>query len=131
MLYLKINNRLYSASFNGKMQDKDWDNRASKEIVSSTLPINEALELFHDDAVWSILDRNITLKEKLDENGEAVLDENGEVVMEEATQDVEYDNSDYNILGDITKHNDGTVSIKMGKATDLEVAYEIAFGGEV
>ena len=36
----------------------------------------------------------------------------------------EYDNSDYCILGDITVHRDGTVTVKMGKPT-FEELYNI------
>ena len=43
----------------------------------------------------------------------------------------EYDNSDFNIAGDVTDHRDGTMSIKMGKATDLEDAYELLYGGDL
>ena len=33
----------------------------------------------------------------------------------------EYDNSDYCILGDITVHRDGTITVKMGKPTAEEL----------
>ena len=33
----------------------------------------------------------------------------------------EYDNSDYCILGDITVHRDGKVTVKMGKPTGEEL----------
>ena len=32
-----------------------------------------------------------------------------------------YDNSEYSILGDITVHKDGTVTVKMGKPTAEEI----------
>lgn len=42
----------------------------------------------------------------------------------------EWDNSAYSLSGDITDHRDGTVTIKMGKPTDLEDAYEMLLGGD-
>lgn len=35
----------------------------------------------------------------------------------------------FNIAGDVTDHRDGTVSITMGRMTDLEEAYELLYGG--
>jgi hypothetical protein len=43
--------------------------------------------------------------------------------------EIEFDNSEYNIAGDLTDHRDGTITAKMGKLTDLEEAYEIMLGG--
>jgi hypothetical protein len=59
-----------------------------------------ANELFVDGVEWSIVD---------DEN-------------------TEYDNSDYCLAGDITDHRDGTLSVKMGKMTDLEEVLEAMYG---
>lgn len=44
--------------------------------------------------------------------------------------EAEWDNSAYSLSGDITDHRDGTVTIKMGKPTDLEDAYEMLMGGD-
>ena len=41
-----------------------------------------------------------------------------------------WDNSAFSLSGDITDHRDGTVTIKMGKPTDLEDAYEMLLGGD-
>lgn len=101
----------------------------------------------------------------LDENGEIILDANGEAVMgtvmevvletqivteievvsEVVMQPYEeiYDNSEYCVAGPITDNRDGTVYIKMGKPTELELknkelaeaqvaleeAYELMYGG--
>ncbi len=97
--YIKVNNELYPASIGGKMQDHDWDDRQSKAITLTMTPA-AAAELFVDDLEWSIVD------------GEE-----------------EFDNSDYSIAGDIIDHRDGSITVKMGKPTDLEEAYELLYGG--
>lgn len=101
MIQVKINDTTYPATVDGQMSDFTWDGRESKSI---TLEMEHATadELFVDDAEWSILD--------------------GET---------EYDNSDYSVAGDIIDHRDGTLTIKMGKPTDLELAYEELYGGDL
>ena len=137
MTFIKINETLYPATISGKVADKDWDNRASKSI---TIAMNyaDALALFVDGLAWSIVQQNTIHSEKpiyeLNEDGEFVLDENGEPIQigsEPVTevQETEFDNSDYNLAGDITDHRDGTITVKMGKLTELEEAYEIMLGG--
>ena len=65
-----------------------------------------------------------------DENGELVLDENGEPIQTGTeTQEIEFDNSEFTIRGDLTVHVDGTCTVEMGKLTDLEEAYELMLGG--
>ena len=44
-------------------------------------------------------------------------------------QEAEWDNSEFCLAGDITDHRDGTITVKMGKLTDLEEAYELMLGG--
>lgn len=112
MQYCKINGTEYPAiAFYGKMHDEEWDGR---ESVTIHLPMTyaQAMELFVDGCVWSIVD------EFIDEETNQI------------TQKVEFDHSDYNFAGDITNHRDGTLSIKMGKETELEEAYELLYGGE-
>lgn len=104
MNYVKINDALYPATVRGKMVDIDWDNRESKAI---TLEMNHATAsgLFVDGLAWSIVHQP--------EEGDAQ----------------EYDNADFCVAGDIIDHRDGTVTVKMGKLTDLEEAYELMLGG--
>ncbi len=45
---------------------------------------------------------------------------NGDPIYEKRL--VEYDNSEYNVRGDILVHVDGTCTVKMGKPTELETA---------
>jgi hypothetical protein len=103
MIYVKVNDTLYPATVNGRVADNAWDNRESKAITleGDYETINA---LFVDGTTWSI------------------------VMDEEGTQ-TEYDNSEFNIRGDITVHTDGTCTVKMGKETDLESAYTLLYGG--
>ena len=92
MINIRIGQSIYPASVSGKIQDHEWNDRQSKAITLTMTPA-AAAELFVDGLEWSIVD------------GEE-----------------EFDNSDYNIAGDITDHRDGTVTVKMGKPTALEEA---------
>ena len=103
MFFVKINNTLYPATVSGKIADRDWDNRESKSITLE-MDYATAINLFVNGLAWSIV-------EKI------------------GTEETEFDNSEYNLAGDITDHRDGTITVKMGKLTDLEEAYEIMFGG--
>ena len=106
MIYVKINDTLFPASISGRMNDHDWGGRSSKTI-RLTMSAANAASLFINDVQWSIVE----------EIPEAI---------EEPLR--EYDNSEYCVAGDITDHRDGTVSVKMGKATDRELI-EIMTGG--
>lgn len=129
MTYIKINETLYPATVSGKMADREWDNRESKEI---TLEIDHATAsaLFVDGVEWSIVEQHEVPTYQADEEGKIVLDENGEPVQTGTKiQETEWDNSDFSLAGDLTDHRDGTMTVKMGKLTDLEEAYEIMLGG--
>ena len=117
MTFVKINDTLYPAEISGRVADKDWDNRASKSITLE-MDYETASKLFVDGLAWSIVQQNEV----------PTYDENGEQTGTEI-QETEWDNSEYNLAGDITDHRDGTVTVKMGKLTDLEQAYEIMLGG--
>lgn len=117
MIFIKINNNLYPATVSGKVADKDWDNRESKSITLE-MDYTTAIGLFVDGLKWSIVQQ----EEK------PVFDENGEQTGTEI-KETEFDNSEFNVAGDLTDHRDGTVTVKMGKLTDLEEAYEIMLGG--
>ena len=117
MTYIKINNTKYPATVNGKLSDTAWDGRASKAITL-TMDYATASALFVDGVAWSIVQTQEV--PTYDENGE----QNGT-----ETQTTEFDNSDYCLAGDITDHRDGTVTVKMGKLTELEEAYELMLGG--
>ena len=117
MLYIKINDTLYPASIGGKMADKDWGGRESKAITMEAT-FNTMDALFPDGAAWSIVNKETV--PVIDGQGEPVLDENGEQAYE--TKQIEYDNSEFCLRGDLTVHVDGTCTVKMGKPTELEAA---------
>lgn len=117
MTYIKINETLYPATINGRVADKDWDNRESKAITLE-MTYAEAVALFVDGLVWSIVQCEEV----------PTFDENGEQTGTE-TQETEFDNSEYNLAGDITDHRDGMITVKMGALTEVEQAYELMLGG--
>ena len=106
MVQIKINEILYPATVSGKVSDSEWDGRASK-FITLEMDYQTAVNLFVDGLAWSI------------------------VTTGDEDQTEEYDNSDYCVAGDITDHRDGTMTVKMGKLTELEEAYEMMFGGIV
>lgn len=130
MYYLKIGDTYFKAEFSGKVIDKDWDNRESKTIHVLEPKFNEVDSIMTDDTAWSIYTIVVEHRQKTDpETGEIIVDENGEPVIEDIYKEIVHDNSDFSVRGDITLHSDRTVSVKMGKPTDLEQAYEILYGG--
>ena len=125
MIYVKVNETLYPATIDGQMQDYQWDNREAKTITMQGT-YDEIVGLFKDGTPWSIVMKETV--QKRNEDGSPVLDEAGNTVTEEQTS--EWDNSEFSMSGPITDNRDGTVSIKMGKPTDLEDAMELLLGGE-
>ena len=101
-----INQTEYPAVINGNIRDYQWDNRESK-VITLTMSHAAADAIFVDGLEWSII---------------CEYELNGETVREE------FDNSDFSVAGDIIDHRDGTISVKMGKPTDLELAYELLYG---
>ena len=130
MYYVRINEIDYPANFTGKQQDSLWDNRATKTIHTSSFTLETALEMFHDDMEWYIVEKHIELVQKVDEDGEPMYDDEGNPIMEEVEKETAYSNSEYSMRGDVTIHPDNSISIVMGKLTDLEEAYELLYGGE-
>lgn len=100
MVYLRINNHDYPIiSSYGQIQDHKWNLRESVEITLE-MTYSTAIALFKDNIQWSLVDNETV-----------------------------YDYSDHSLAGDIVDHRDGTISVKMGKPTDLELAYELLYGG--
>lgn len=125
MIYVKVNETLYPATIDGQMQDYTWDNRESK-VITMQGTYDEIVGLFGDNTHWSIV-----MKEEVqqrNDDGSLVLNEAGNPITEE--QASEWDNSEFSMSGPITDNRDGTVSIKMGKPTDLEDAMALLLGGE-
>lgn len=96
--FIKINSINYPAEIFGHVRDTAWDGRESKVIVLA-LTIQEALDLFVDGLQWSIV---------------------------YGTQIIPQD--DFIIAGPITDNRDGTISVRMGKATATEVSNVITGG---
>ena len=96
--YIKINSINYPAEIFGHVRDTAWDGRESKVIVLA-LSIQEALDLFVDGLQWAIV---------------------------YGTQVIPQD--DFIIAGPITDNRNGTVSVRMGKATATEVSNVITGG---
>ena len=110
-IYIKVNNTEYPATINGVYNDRTWDGRDAKTITL-TMTHAEAAALLPDNTPWSIVQREMV----------DVLDEQGKPTGKTKEAVNEWDNSEYNIAGDITDHRDGTVNIKMGKPTETESA---------
>lgn len=113
-IYVRVNGTDYPAEITGRMIDKDWNRRPSKAI-RVTMPYSTAVETFVDDVDWSIVQDVDVEKET------GINEETGEPILETVTEQEVWDNSEYNIAGDITDHRDGTVTVKMGKTTAEEL----------
>ena len=121
MTYVKINDTLYPATVDGKMVDREWDDRASKAITVE-MDHAAASKLFVDGLAWSIVERQEVPVYQIGEHGEPIQ-------TGTETEEIEWDNSEYSIAGALTDHRDGTITVKMGKLTELEEAYKIMLGG--
>lgn len=107
MIKVKIWDQKYEATVLGVSTDGKWGNRESKSITLA-MDYATAVATFADDVPWSILYQP--------------SDYYDPETQQMVTPPVEeYDNSDYCILGDITVHRDGTVTVKMGKPTGEEL----------
>lgn len=119
MTYFKTNNTEYPASIAGRMADRDWGGRASKSITL-TMTHAAAVQLFVDGLAWSIVQRDTV----------PVYGTDGNPTGETEEQVQEWDNADYCVAGPITDNRDGTITAKMGKKTELELAREQAADAE-
>lgn len=119
MIYFKANNTEYPASIAGKVTDRDWGGRESK-AVTLTMTHAAAAQLFVDGLSWSIVQRDTV----------PVYGEDGNPTGATEEQVQEWDNADYAVAGPITDNRDGTVTAKMGKKTELELAREQAADAE-
>lgn len=108
-IYIKVNGAEYPAEPNYSGIDREWGGRETKTIRLHMTGA-EAAALLPDNTTWTIVQR-----ETVD-----VLDENGMLTGQTEERIEEWDNSEYCKSGAITDHRDGTVSIKMGKATEAE-----------
>ena len=109
MTYIKVNNTLYPATIDGRIADYEWDRRDTKSITLS-MTYAEVLALLPDNTTWAIVQKD-TVPVYDPDTGE----QTGTMVEEN-----EYDNSEYSMSGVIRDNRDGTVTIKMGKPTEIE-----------
>lgn len=116
MTYIKVNNILYPATINGRIADYEWDRRDTKSITL-TMAYADVLALLPNNTPWSIVQKGTV--QKIGEDGQPMVDGSGNPVTEEVT--TEFDNSEYSMSGVITDNRDGTVTIKMGKPTEIEI----------
>ena len=107
--FIKVNGQEYPAKFISKYQDLNWDKRET-QTITLTMSHDAVAALLPDNTPWSIVQRET----------QDVLDEQGQPTGETKEVVHEYDNSEYNLAGQITDYRDGTVSIKMGKPTEAE-----------
>lgn len=119
MIYFKTNNTEYPASIAGKVTDRDWGGRESK-AVTLEMTHAAAAQLFADGLSWSIVRRDTV----------PVYGEDGNPTGATEEQVQEWDNADYAVAGPITDNRDGTITAKMGKKTELELAREQAADAE-
>ena len=115
MTYIKVNNTLYPATIDGRIADYEWNRRDTKSITL-TMTYAEVLALLPDNTPWSIVQKDVV--QKYDENGKLLVDADGNPVTEEII--TEFDNSEYSMSGVIRDNRNGTVTIKMGKLTEIE-----------
>ena len=107
-MQIKVGGHVYVAEqIIGRLMDVEFKKRDSKSITLS-MDYATAAAIFTDDVPWSILYQPT---EYYDPETQQMVTPPVE----------EYDNSDYCILGDITVHRDGTVTVKMGKPTAEEL----------
>ena len=115
MTYIKVNDTLYPATIDGRIADYEWNRRDTKSITL-TMTYAEVLALLPDNTPWSIVQKDVV--RKYDENGKLLVDADGNPVTEEIV--TEFDNSEYTMSGVIRDNRNGTVTIKMGKLTEIE-----------
>lgn len=131
MISVKINDIVFDDVYiEGRQSDSSWDYRETKSITFKNVLLDEIINILNNDVVWSILIHSVQSIPLTDENNNTKKDENGNYLFKEVEYVEEYDNSEYSLLGDITIHPDKTITVKMGKPTDLENVYMLMLGGE-
>lgn len=103
----------YPAEISGVLQNPRWDRRDTKSITLE-MTHEQAAGLFVDGLAWGIKQVNTY----------PIFDEQGQPTGGTKTETQTFDNSDYCVAGSITDNRDGTVTILMGKHTELEIAQD-------
>ena len=102
----------YPAEISGVLQNPKWDRRDTKSITLE-MTHAQAASLFVDGLAWAIKQVNTY-----------PVYENGQPTGETTTETQTFDNSDYSVAGSITDNRDGTVTVMMGRHTELEIAQD-------
>ena len=110
-LYVKVGDVLYPAEVSGRIKNSDWDDRETKAIHLE-MSYEEAKATFVDGVKWSIV---MEVKKP-------TIGADGKPTGETTIAQEEFNNDAFNLSGDITDHRDGTVTVVMGKPTELEDA---------
>lgn len=103
----------YPAEISGVLQNPKWDRRDTKAITLE-MTHDQAVSLFVDGLAWGIKQVNTY----------PAFDDKGQPTGETKTETQTFDNSDYSVAGSITDNRDGTVTVLMGKHTELEIAQD-------
>ena len=103
----------YPAEISGVLQNPKWDRRDTKAITLE-MTHAQAVSLFVDGLAWGIKQVNTY----------PIFDDQGQPTGETKTETQTFDNSEYSVAGSITDNRDGTVTILMGKHTELEIAQD-------
>lgn len=103
----------YPAEISGVLQNPKWDRRDTKAITLK-MTHAQAVSLFVDGLAWGIKQVNTY----------PVFDDKGQPTGETKTETQTFDNSDYSVAGSITDNRDGTVTVMVGKHTELEIAQD-------
>lgn len=106
MQYVKINSKMYPATVRFKRADWDWDGRNTMSIILE-MDYATVKDLFVDGVAWSLI-AETPIEVQTD-------DGNGNVTTETKMEVEEFDHSEYNLVGDIIVHRDGTITAKMGR----------------
>ena len=102
----------YPAEISGVLQNPKWDRRDTKSITLE-MTHDQAVALFVDGLAWAIKQVNTY-----------PVYENGQPTGGTTTETQTFDNSDYSVAGSITDNRDGTVTVMMGRHTELEIAQD-------
>ena len=106
MIYLKINDTLYPASFRMRVRDSEWDDRSSISITLD-MTYEQASALFVDGLRWQNFNQP-----------DSFTDEEGNIITPDP---ITTDYFEYEVAGPITDNRDGTLTVKMGKPTADEL----------
>ena len=110
--YIEVNGERYEATITGRVRDKEWGDRESKSIRIK-MDYFDARDLFVENMEWAILCEHEVEKQ--------IEDEDGNITTEIVIEYDRYENGVFSMVGDLTDHRNGYVTVKMGKPTAEEL----------